>query len=855
MTNARALIAATGELFQAAVLTALVAAVSASPSHAVTWTWTGLGDGSSWNRKENWNPNTAYPRNNGTHYDATIPGGANVSVNTFADVDTVTVGSGATVNIQNLCRLGIEAGSLTNNGTLKLSGAPGDNCRLVFTGDATLSGSGRVEMSAFTSNSMEGDGANKVTSYNTISGAGRIGKDMGAGLSFANYGIIEATHSGAALTLDPDDDPAGGTGFFNYNILRAAGGWLEFEDGKYSNVASQIESDGAEAKVTFSSAAYITGGVIRSTNGGKLTVVAYQSNPATFRALELRGDVQVQENAALAIEYTIDNNASISLSGGAGSNRSNLYLTADARLTGSGTVALNESGNNLIGGIAPSGAFRTLSNEGNTIKGAGEIGSDSKGRLSIVNRGTIEANIAGKTLVIDPDETNPLGAFGNHGGGMLRATNGAYLELRDGAYDNLGGSIEAWQGSVVYFGDGVRISEGLLLTDVSSVMVPLPQVATPPRLSSVASHANINIRPNSALSLADEFSNWQSILMMANAVEKARLYVQTDLVLSGTGRILLVGGPNAAQILGVSGQRLTNGENLILGEGRIGDDAAGPLALTNRGTILADGAGTIHIDPVDTQDSFINEGLLHAKNNGTIQVDDGDLLNRGKVLVYAGGTLTVTGRYDQTAGETTIHGVMTVMGANPTFAAGTKVGGYGKINGKPANVWGTLGPGGSVGVLEFEGLNLMNGARLEFDIDGPAADLVQITGPGNAFQLEPGATYFLDVAMVSRDGMLNDYPLFAWNEGDPMGGRGGFESITWDLGRAQVTGRIVYLPDERRIVLADVQPVPEPGTLVLLAAAALAGVVPWLRRCSAARRRRCHQIQRQRNTPPIAPTP
>jgi hypothetical protein len=1190
-------------------------------------TWTGLAGSTIWSDQDNWSPDTGYPNNgSGFSYRAAIPSGNSVTVGSFRKVDTLDIASGSTVEVLSDSYLGIEGTGLTNAGTLKLSNTTGNYARLLFYGASaqSLAGGGEVIMSPSTGNIIRSTGdAVHVTSDNTIRGAGYIGADQGGPLQFTNNALVEATHTSNALTLDPVDNPTTGFGFTNNGTLRSAGGWLEFEDGKFDNLAGVIESDGSDAIVTFNSGSYISGGVLRGVNEGQLLVVA-TSRDATFREVELGGYTRVTPGARLALEGTIDNRDLVSLSGSSDS-RANLKLVEDVTLTGGGTIELAGSGNNIIAGIPIVGLYRQLTNENNTIQGMGEIGSDTAGRLSIVNRGTIEANVKDETLRIDPDQTNSTVQFDNESTGKLRATSGGILELAsgtylndgvieaetdslvhllsdakiiggllkgpaqetgfkvysstakpallsdvtvdawlivpegsgliledeitlnkvlrfegvadwaqatiqgqvnvtgngqiqlhggytsvrgngagskltigpnvtvfaeagflglgdlaienngiifsnnlqpttvipidgpggfvnrgvlaskpgstlalaEGQYDNAGGQIRAhsnasfvsfvllsdgahvsggkigaddkafiavgsdaaspavlqdveiahlqssnpvirvydgaslairgtitnnamialseggateasklivqgdatlttnpiyggalilshsqqsqvvgdgtnnrltiaknhilagagqlgmntlavtnhghinlrstkitidpadqpadggfgllndgaitvrengelrlMQGdymnqtvigailnSNIFLEEGARIYGGELLTDYTGAIYVEPSTGVLPHLGSVDIAGQLYIAPGSGLTMAGNGKMQAIIGIQGENGKPATLILQNQTVPTtwqgeAGGRIALAGGPDVARIHVSGDQPLTNEDQLIVGSGRIGDDLIGPLVFTNKGEIQAsplapDTTAVIQIDPRDQAGSFVNEGALFAKNNGTILVDDGDLSNQGTILVNAGGALNVVGGFMQTAGKTTIHGTMDVSVGNPIFSGGS-VGGFGKINGKPAHVWGTITPGGSIGTLEFEGLRLMDGARIELEVDGASGDQIHVSGTDpDAFSIEDGASLFVDISGRS-DGSLQEFALITW-DGDDVD-RALFDSVTWEFVATRGTLLDTPVMEFRNtgggggaLMLTNVRYVPEPSAICLTA--------------------------------------
>ncbi len=100
-------------------------------------------------------------------------------------------------------------------------------------------------------------------------------------------------------------------------------------------------------------------------------------------------------------------------------------------LSGGGKVSLSSSGNNLI---TDDGNPRTLTNLNNTISGAGTIGDSD---LTLVNSGTIDANISGGTLTIE------TGANVITNAGLMEANGPITNLVISGSLTNLG-TVEAF---------------------------------------------------------------------------------------------------------------------------------------------------------------------------------------------------------------------------------------------------------------------------------------------------------------------------------------------------------------------------------------------------------------------------
>src|ERR1700722_4956964 len=141
-----------------------------------------------------------------------------------------------------------------------------------------------------------------------------------------------------------------------------------------------IESGGTASNTTVK-----VGGTIFVSSGGVLSNTIVSAG----------GIVDVEDGGSLHVSgTTLSNAGSINLLGIAGSDGATLVIESNVILSGGGKVSLSSSGNNLI---TDDGSARTLTNLNNTISGAGTIGDSD---LTLVNSGTIDANIAGGTLTI-----------------------------------------------------------------------------------------------------------------------------------------------------------------------------------------------------------------------------------------------------------------------------------------------------------------------------------------------------------------------------------------------------------------------------------------------------------------------
>jgi hypothetical protein len=115
----------------------------APPATGVPVQWTGSADGTSWNVAANWNP-AVVPNNGASTYEVGIGGTAAVVLDGGFRINSLSLGSGASLRLGEADFLGFNADSI-NDGTIRLQdGSLGGTCVLRFEGVARLGGSGQV---------------------------------------------------------------------------------------------------------------------------------------------------------------------------------------------------------------------------------------------------------------------------------------------------------------------------------------------------------------------------------------------------------------------------------------------------------------------------------------------------------------------------------------------------------------------------------------------------------------------------------------------------------------------------------------------------------------------------------------
>jgi hypothetical protein len=587
----------------------------------------------------------------GTGVIETFGGGANPILNNLTNAGTFKIlGSGGAA---------LE-GTVNNTGTIQLL-STGGATDLFVTGTATLKGSGTVTMSDSPSNlivSLNG-GSNQLINQSTIQGAGSIGD---VNLTLTNQGTIDANATTNRLVL---------TGAAASNT-----GTLEASNGGTLEVHNVLNNTGGTIQALNGSTVLISGTVA----GGTLTT----SGSGTFQAASgtLDGSVNTVTNAGnfvvangfdLTLLGTINNTGTLSVA----DNSSGIIIgSATATLQGTGTLTLSNNGG--ITGIPNS----ILVNK-STIDGAGVIGVN--GVLSLTNQGTINANSASNTLILQSGTVLNTST--------LEATSGGTLVIRGSKVTNTGGTIEAQTGSSVLLA-GPTITGGTLTTTGTGV-VGTNNLNTGVVLNGVTNAGNYVVADSSSTTLQGKITN-NGTISLNSLGGGAFLNISGNVTLKGKGDVILSNSSTNIIEGASTGKEILTNASTIEGAGNIGNDFMG---LVNTGTILANN-GTLTIFP-DSK---------NFKNSGKLIVDSGSAMNitgpaatsfttSGTVTINSGGSLTVNGNatYKQTGTKsTTVDGTLTASnGIN--IAGGTVFGNMGKLVGN-FNLSGTaaISPGDGI---------------------------------------------------------------------------------------------------------------------------------------------------------------
>ena len=549
----------------------------------------------------------------------------------------VTITSGSTVQLTAGETMYLE-GSIVNDGTI-FQNTSSYGTTLEFVANTTLSGGGKVTLSNDGSNVLNTNtvGTTLTNTNNTISGVGNIGNDDGLNIINDSAGIINANVSAGTLFVEPGTQA--GISTTNLGLMEASGGGTLYLEDTFTNTGGTVEAL-AGSTVILGSTDFI-GGTLTSVGTGVIysynaTLDGTSSHPITISSgstVELTAGYIMYVGGSIINEGTIFQNTS--------SYGTTLEIVANTTLSGGGKVTLSNDSSNVID---TNTVGTTLTNTNNTISGVGNIGNQSG--LNIINQGTIDANVTGGTLTVQP-LNGSTGTTTNTG--TMEATNGGILHVDDTVTNTGGVILASGTGSEVIL-YGSTINGGTLTSSSGGAFY----AQNTPYLNGVtiSSGSSVDIQSGQELILEGTITNKGTINIESTSYGST-LYIDGNVTLTSPGKVILTA--TGSNFIDGNGGILTN-QGTIEGRGNVGN---GDISIVNTGTIEANETGanapsTLIIDTNSngfTNNSGTKNGTLSVSNKNTLIIEGGPLNNYNSATgELTGGIYKVTGTLEFNAG-------------------------------------------------------------------------------------------------------------------------------------------------------------------------------------------------------------
>ena len=680
---------------------ACLAATALSHARAQTvYTWDG-GTGN-WSDNTMWNP-TVSP--NTADADVYIDNGK-TGVNSVVTMDNsytvgrLTLDAGDTLNLANNVTFTLASSfngseSIINNGTINFN-STGNGIDLRYTGaNASLTGTGTMNLTGANNRVFANNGSGDrltIGTGATIAGTGNLGVGQS---TFTNNGLVNANISGATLVLQPGggngSDFSNGTGGIaqasNGGVLQLFGGGT-FTGGTFRALAGSAVNVGGGANVVSTTLTTVGTGTVTITDSANLNNVT------------LAGTINAANNSTTTLFGTLTNNGTFTLA--SSGNGDDLRFTgANEVLAGTGTLVLSGA-NDRVYATNGSGDRLTIAAQA-YIDGRGNLGI---GQSTFTNNGTVNANVNGQTLTLQPGSGNGSDFTNNN---VAEATNGGTLALFGGGTFTGSGMFQALDGSAITIGSGTNVFSTTLSTSGSGTIV-LTDTAT---LNNVTNNGALIAANNTTTYLTGTLTNNATFNLNSSGNGDDLRFVGSSEALAGTGTLNLNGANDRVFANGGSGDRLTIAAGAtIAGTGNLG---VGQSTFTNNGVVNANQSGlSLVLQPGGGQDSTFTTGVTgvtEATNGGVMVQNSGSFTNNGVYAVISGNTggssLSVdAGRLTNFSGTTLTGGTYNVISSNTANTSTLSFGG-GTITINAANV--TLS-GASTVFSEINGLNNNQGS-------------------------------------------------------------------------------------------------------------------------------------------------
>ncbi len=678
-----------------------------------------------------------------------------------AAIDTLTIGAGSELAVENYPSSLVVGSALTNTGNLVIRNGGQvsvANCDIENDGTITLRyggtyGGGSLWCSAGAE--LVGTGDLVFDSDGHIQGPGTLTQRPGHTIRgyggsieapLENEGTVNADVANYWLELTGAAKTNAGT------IKATNGAHLDIHTTVDQSNGGELLADGTNSQIRLGNGATIIGGALLTANdglfhseGGLVT--------ATFTDVINLGDVQIANGGTLAVTgSSLFNDGVIGLHYGGTWGGAHMLFENTMPLDGTGEVFVSDGHIDTAAGV-------TLTNTADhTIRGrGGSILAD------LVNEGTITAEYPPYALHIsDKPKTN---------NGTMIAKNGAFLDIHTTINQGAAGQVLAdGAGSQVRLAGGAVIVGGTLDSPNGGAFTCAGGNVTT-TLTDVTNLGDVQFADGATVVLTGTTTNNAGTigLYYGGGSGGAHMWIEEDVTLQGSGELFLSDG----DVDSAPGVTLTNAADHTI-RGRGGNVLA---ALVNDGTVTAEFAPYA----VGISDKpKTNNGTMIAKNGALLDIHTtvtqgaaGRLVadGAGSQVRLAGGSAIVGGTIDTpNDGRLTCGG----GGVTATLTDVTNLGDVRFSNGATAVLDGTTtNNGGTIGLYYGGG---HGGGHLRFDSDMTISGTGDMyldsgdteTAPGVVFTNGPGHTLHgygrptFSVAMINN-GIIRATSPYYWD--------------------------------------------------------------------------------------------
>ena len=595
---------------------------------------------------------------------------------------------------------------------------------------------------------------------------------------------------------------------------------------------------------------------------GAGTLIMTGTNTYTGSTTISSGTLQIGNGGttgSLSTSSTITNNGTLAFS------RSNTITQGTnfaSVIAGSGGVTKLSAGTLILNGVNTYTGATTVS--AGTLRAGAAAGGQAFGSLSAVTMG----NVAGAVLDLNgfSQTIGSLAGGGATGGNVLLGAGAATLTHGGDNASTVYGGVISGTGNITKLGTGTFAVTATNTysgtTTISAGTFQLGNGGTTGQLtapSNVVNNATYAVNRSNALtqgatSVISGTGNFLKLGAGTFTMSGSNSYTGGTVINAGTIQV------NNAAAIGSSSGTLTvnagaldmNNFNVTVGNltgtgGSITSAVAGSRTLTvgqgnngggNYQGVIANGAGTTGLTKVGTGTitlsgtntytgaTTISGGTLALSGSGSINASSG-------ITIGAGGRLAVNS-------STALALAPGLNGAGVSSRA--VLGGTGTISGALTldDVGDVLSPGNSPGILSFSGNQSWDSYSYEWEVNdwvasvaGTNFDRIDITGGLTLTGAAPG-DYILDVLSLTAGNVAGDVANFtetdnAWTILATSSGISGFNAAFWTIDTSGFTNAfegtwsLSLANSNRDLVVAyePIHPVPEPGTIVLLACGGL----------------------------------